>query len=209
MLVDLVAFKSWLKPQLTRSSYRVYVSMLEQWSLFLNGRQPTKETAEEFLSCRGQQGISDSLMLSYTVVMRKYFGWRGIPVTFTLPEILSAKARREKYSREFLRKNYIGQEVNGRIVRVRVQGKRARPEGCELCGLACRTLYHHWDDKDYSKGLWLCLRCHAVGEAADAGILSTKYLSLKQAIDEKASAVKLRDRALQLKSKLDGNHNEL
>lgn len=35
---------------------------------------------------------------------------------------------------------------------------------CEICGVErIRKLnYHHWDDSDFSKGIWVCQSCHNV-----------------------------------------------
>lgn len=53
--------------------------------------------------------------------------------------------------------------------------KRPYPKDghCELCfekpiihayrqhGRSTRLVYHHWDDSDLSKGLWICPSCHS------------------------------------------------
>ena len=93
---------------------------------------------------------------------------------------------REKVRRhtEWVRRNYIGVRLpNGKRKYIRVQGKRPYSEVCELCGVfGKRLVYHHWDDGDYSKGLWLCQHCHNIAEAADEG-LPQKYLELKKQIE--------------------------
>ena len=52
--------------------------------------------------------------------------------------------------------------------------KRPYPYGiygiCELCNKPKQRLdYHHYDDNDLSKGVWLCSFCHRFAEAADKG----------------------------------------
>lgn len=211
MIAELEAVKNWLKPQLARGSYRMYVTTLERWLIFLNGNQPTKEAAEEFLSHIRQGGTSYSRVSCDMSVLKKYFSWKGIHVEFTLPKLIQARAEHAKYSREHRRSGFIYQKISGKGVVVPAPGKRARPEECELCKRVRKLLYHHWDDRDYSRGLWLCLRCHTVAEAADAGVFSDEYLKLRQVIDDEAlysKASKLRNRALQLRSRLNGDHNE-
>lgn len=84
------------------------------------------------------------------------------------------RAKAVEYSRE----NYI--TMNGK--KVRAPNKRPRTEVCELCGRNSRKLdYHHWNDSDFSKGLWLCHLCHAFAEGADKGMMNT-YLQLKGAL---------------------------
>lgn len=56
---------------------------------------------------------------------------------------------------------------------------------CEVCGVENERLeYHHWDDSNTYKGMWLCRWCHAMAEALDRGKDASKYLSLKKQIDE-------------------------
>lgn len=62
--------------------------------------------------------------------------------------------------------------------------KRPFPEdnSCELCGdEKTRLEYHHYDDNDLLKGLWLCVRCHIFAEKTDKG-LQRRYFELKETI---------------------------
>lgn len=53
---------------------------------------------------------------------------------------------------------------------------------CELCRKKKRILdYHHYDDADLRKGLWLCKSCHIFAELIDKGFLQ-KYLALKEQV---------------------------
>lgn len=70
--------------------------------------------------------------------------------------------------------------------------KRQRPDHCELCGGNPKKLdYHHWDDNNRSKGVWVCSnmsgnKCHHLAEAIDiidsGSPLPNKYSELKQRI---------------------------
>jgi len=71
-----------------------------------------------------------------------------------------------------------------------IQGlnKRAYTGFCELCkeeGL--KLNYHHWDNENYNKGVWLCYRCHVLSEMVESGLnipgLVSKYISLKNELD--------------------------
>lgn len=208
MITDLEVFEAWLKPRVTWNSCRTYMSILSDWSVFLDGNPPTKETAEGFLSYKKQEGTLDSSLSYYMAVLKRYLAWKGISIEYTLPELVQARAKQIEYKREYYRKGYIGQVIGGKLVMVPAPGKRTRPEVCELCGRVRKLLYHHWDDENYSRGLWLCLRCHNVAEAADVGVLSDKYLDLKRAVDKEAmrtDSERLHDRLLELKSRLNGD----
>jgi len=55
---------------------------------------------------------------------------------------------------------------------------------CELCNKFYNKLvYHHWDNIDPSKGLWLCGYCHLVAEKLDINI-HEKYFNLKQLVED-------------------------
>lgn len=65
--------------------------------------------------------------------------------------------------------------------------KRDYTGHCELCGKANIFLsYHHWDDKDYNKGIWVCNPCHQMITAYEKGKFAylKKYLGLKIFFDK-------------------------
>jgi hypothetical protein len=71
----------------------------------------------------------------------------------------------------------------------RIYGKkRKRTECCELCGRRpSRLFYHHWDDNNLMKGMWVCKLCHdSIHLFLERG-LATKYLELKSQIDRQFS----------------------
>ncbi len=69
----------------------------------------------------------------------------------------------------------------------RVKGiKRPFPADgkCEVCPKKPKFLhYHHWDDSNFQRGIWLCDWCHILAEKVDDN-LHTKYLQLREKIDE-------------------------
>lgn len=99
------------------------------------------------------------------------------------PNGISSIRRRLFWARE----NYIGKRLSdGSVRQIRVIGKRKRTEQCEMCrksGENKRLVYHHWDDEDYSKGLWICQRCHNIAEGVEAGY-AMNYEILKRKINE-------------------------
>lgn len=62
-------------------------------------------------------------------------------------------------TRNYMRKHRIGQSS---IDFRNVKNKRNYPinNKCELCSETVRLIYHHWNDNDFSKGIWICRKCH-------------------------------------------------
>lgn len=64
--------------------------------------------------------------------------------------------------------------------------KRPKPDCCELCGNKVDVGYHHWEDSNKSKGVWICNtnKCHYLAGAVDRldndSSLPNKYLKLKR-----------------------------
>ena len=76
---------------------------------------------------------------------------------------------------------YVGQRIDGKRVMVRAKGKRSRTEVCEICQEPKpRLVYHHWNDEDFSQGLWVCQGCHNVAHAwEDKQPQMLRYRALK------------------------------
>lgn len=106
------------------------------------------------------------------------------------------KKRRESYQvnkdkitkrqRDYCRKYILGQ-ANGIKLHV-VKRNYPEDECCENCGKKAKLDYHHWDNSNYMKGLWLCRVCHFIAEALDDlevnSSKSSSYLILKKNIEE-------------------------
>lgn len=72
--------------------------------------------------------------------------------------------------------------LNGKNVRI---NKREYTGKCEICGIDKTFVkfdYHHWDDSNPAKGLWLCRKCHMVCEGVERNI-HNKYLLLKENVE--------------------------
>lgn len=81
------------------------------------------------------------------------------------------------YIRRYRRQHYLGIANNKVITGL---NKRPHPGVCELCPQSSRLYYHHWDDSNYSKGIWLCRICHSFVHRL---IYLDKYLKLKKELD--------------------------
>ena len=70
--------------------------------------------------------------------------------------------------------------------------KRKYSDCCELCGrthtnkgVVARIVYHHWDDGNLNKGIWVCTGCHFLVEKLDNEFsLVSKYFSMKRTLDD-------------------------
>lgn len=95
----------------------------------------------------------------------------------------NAKARIE-YSKNYHRNHRL--RVNGKDIYV--SNKRHYTGYCELCGKEnVRLSYHHWDDKDPSKGIWVCLiPCHQICEQVDKHqlYLAQRYIKFKNLLNK-------------------------
>lgn len=62
--------------------------------------------------------------------------------------------------------------------------KRPYPQdnSCELCHVERRLAYHHWDDSDFSKGMWICIPCHSAVHWLEKHS-EDEYILLKQNIE--------------------------
>jgi len=59
-------------------------------------------------------------------------------------------------------------DTNGKVLIVHGLNKRAHPGCCEICGVKGQRLsYHHWEDGNYNKGIWVCFHCHILCEFVD------------------------------------------
>jgi len=84
----------------------------------------------------------------------------------------------------------VGTYRNGKHVYLDAPNKRPKPTHCELCGRTGSILqYHHWDDSNPSKGVWLCYRCHTAVEVMDKnpGIVE-RYCILRDELEKEFCA---------------------
>ncbi len=66
---------------------------------------------------------------------------------------------KENWQNTYRRKHIIS--YNGKKPNL-IGNKRDYPIDClcEICHIQKKLVYHHWDDLDISKGVWICVRCH-------------------------------------------------
>lgn len=97
---------------------------------------------------------------------------------------------RNKRCRELHRQRRIGTlDSSGKQITL-TGHKRQYPldEKCEICNTfipKCLN-YHHWDDTNIPKGMWLCSKCHIISNGIEEYLQNTeffkKYLELRKQI---------------------------
>lgn len=105
-----------------------------------------------------------------------------------IPQIVNAReTREEQVKRKRRRESRLSVEINGKFVNVKVQ-KRPYTGFCELCNSKQKNLsYHHWDDMNLSKGLWLCPECHRFAEFIDRHLRTIdRYMKVKRRANNQA-----------------------
>lgn len=78
-----------------------------------------------------------------------------------------AKDDHNQYDREYASEHYVGTYIDGKYIKLQAPYKRQKPKGCEICHKVTQLSYHHWDDSDPSKGIWVCHQHHQLAEALD------------------------------------------
>jgi len=85
------------------------------------------------------------------------------------------------------RKHYIGVRSGNKHSYVRIENKRDHTAQCEMCDRSDKRLvYHHWDDSDYSLGIWICVSCHNTAHAVEKD-LDLTYRALKAKMGRKVA----------------------
>ena len=119
---------------------------------------------------------------------------RSSVMRYSTPGFYRDKSEKRRQRR---RRSQVFTTINGKTSSYKVDNKRPRPDNCELCNKAPLKLqWHHWNDKDLSKGIWVCFRCHMFCEAIEKGLGAEhvlKYLFLKEEVAGSNRQVKSMD----------------
>ena len=107
--------------------------------------------------------------------LRRKTGWGRVKIARklgisenTVGNWLYSKNKGRKYHRDWERKHRLTTTNHRKLV----GKKRPYPiDGtCEMCLNKSKSLdYHHWDDTNLTKGLWICKSCHINAEWLDHG----------------------------------------
>ena len=103
-------------------------------------------------------------------------------------EVDNNKFSKCKLCRENQR-NYRRHYIIGSTGRKIYGEKREYPQDCkcELCFREKQLQYHHWDDNNSKRGIWVCVHCHIICEYIDKmdfiNLIYNGYLKARQRID--------------------------
>ena len=88
------------------------------------------------------------------------------------------------YVTKYIRLHRIGTERNGKFITL-WGNKRPYPldKRCEICKREKQLGYHHWDDANLMKGMWICNGCHYVANGAEKLKTVNEYFNLKEKIE--------------------------
>jgi len=137
----------------------------------------SQETRDEILRLRG-------IGKTYVQISKRVGVNRPIIGRILRPNLYQARVDRKRNTR-------LHTTINGVSKRYPVR-KRPYPSKCELCdrdtaglgvgGKDLKLYWHHWDENDLDKGIWVCRRCHyIVGFIDYKGLESIeKYLKMKE-----------------------------
>ena len=82
-------------------------------------------------------------------------------------------------------------DKEGKQITIRGLHKREHKSVCETCSHHKERLaYHHWDDTNPSKGIWVCNKCHHLitsFEQKDFVLVIQNYLVLKNRLNKEMS----------------------
>jgi len=72
-----------------------------------------------------------------------------------------------KYAKEYSRKHLI-EAGDGKYLKG-IKRDYPTDEKCEICNIFTPPPlnYHHWDDTNLMKGIWICGRCHLIAEGVE------------------------------------------
>jgi len=99
---------------------------------------------------------------------------------------------RKELNRNWNRIRVLGTSKDGKFIRYSGLNKRKYPENkkCELCNEKINGLvYHHWDDENPNKGMWICNKCHWVITYLEMTSMNfiknvlEKYMNMKKKIN--------------------------
>lgn len=95
--------------------------------------------------------------------------------------------------RKHCRHQHLTASIDGKSTRLLKLNKRKWTGYCELCKREIKRYlhYHHWNNKNFNIGLWLCIHCHRFAEVVDKEIKVSDYKRLKKMAEKE---IKERDK---------------
>lgn len=153
-------------PEALVASIKAHRSVLKRYVLSLNGNNLNPDSAILFL--KNLKGPSIPSLGTYEAILERFLSWHfGYKIKLDCPWIAGPlkeymrEYRSSIYVRDRRRESCVGIIRDGKLISIKGK-KRSYPNNvCELCNKQVGRLnYHHWDDGNLMRGMWLCQLCH-------------------------------------------------
>jgi len=86
-MVELSEFTTYLKRRSRPNTVSAYVAVLSHWSSWLGDREPSQDTAQEFIDYLEESGKASNTIVLAANAIRRYFRWLRQPITLDCPSI--------------------------------------------------------------------------------------------------------------------------
>lgn len=86
-MVELGEFTTYLKRRSRPNTVSAYIAALNHWSTWLGSREPSQDTAQEFIDYLEESGKASNTIVSVANAIRRYFRWLREPITLDCPSV--------------------------------------------------------------------------------------------------------------------------
>lgn len=86
-MVELDDFTTYLKRRSRPNTIAAYLAALGHWVSWLGNREPSQDTAQEFIDYIEEEGRSNNTIILTANAIRRYFKWKGVPITLDCPSV--------------------------------------------------------------------------------------------------------------------------
>lgn len=85
--LSLVEYEEYLRRRTQPNTAITYIVALRDWFTWLDGREPSKETAQEFIDHLESHGKAQNTVATKANAIKRWFKWRGEPILLDSPGI--------------------------------------------------------------------------------------------------------------------------
>jgi len=86
-MVELNEFTAYLKRRSRPNTVSSYAAVLGHWVTWLGTREPSQDTAQEFIDYLEETGKASNTIVSAANAIRRYFKWLRSPITLDCPSV--------------------------------------------------------------------------------------------------------------------------
>jgi len=85
--IDIEGFLGYLKQRVSRNTQEAYSFAILRWSIWLNGREPSEELAQEYIDFLIKKGYANNSVLIKANAIKRYFKWKRTPIILDCPRM--------------------------------------------------------------------------------------------------------------------------